>query len=235
MVSAMNKAVISMTPQPVATQSLDTHAFTYDWRRALPVLSAGEIVLREVQTSDAPSLKSFLTTPETARFISAPPSTVDGFEAFIRGSRRARTEGRGACFAITFRGSDVALGIVQVRTISRTVDDPALMTASIPTAEWGFALGAPFWGTGIFQSVAALAIEFAFACMEVQRLEARCAVENVRGRRALQKVGARPEGILRNAFLCRGAYLDQMLYAIADDEWRACCDRAAAAATARIH
>jgi ribosomal-protein-alanine N-acetyltransferase len=231
----MGKAVIAVSPQLVAAQPLDTQAFTCDWRRALPILTAGEIVLREVQTSDAPSLKSFLTTPETTRFISAPPSTLDGFEAFIRGSQRARTEGRGVCFAISFRGSDVALGIVQVRTISPTVDDPGLMTASIPTAEWGFALGSPFWGTGIFQQVAALAVEFAFAYMEVQRLEARCAVENVRGRRALQKVGARPEGILRNAFLCRGAYLDQMLYAIGDDDWRACCDRATAAATARIH
>jgi ribosomal-protein-alanine N-acetyltransferase len=231
----MGKTALAITTHPSAAPSLETHDFSYGWRHALPVLSAGDIVLREVRTSDAPSLKSFLTTPETTRFISAPPSTVEGFEAFIRGSRQARAEGRGACFAITFRGSDVALGIVQVRMISPTVDDPTSISVSVPTAEWGFALGSPFWGTGVFQNVAALAIEFAFEYMEVQRLEARCAVENARGRRALQKLGARHEGVLRNAFLCRGQYLDQVLYAIAEDEWQTCCERAQAAAVAVVH
>jgi RimJ/RimL family protein N-acetyltransferase len=69
----------------------------------------------------------------------------------------------------------------------------------------------------------------------VRRLEARCAVQNARGRQALQKVGAQAEGILRNAFLCRGEYLDQVLYAISDDDWRDCCDRARAAAVRRVH
>ena len=39
--------------------------------------------------------------------------------------------------------------------------------------------------------------------------------------RALQKLGAVPEGILRRAFLRNGQYLDQMLYAIVEDDWRA--------------
>jgi 3-mercaptopyruvate sulfurtransferase SseA len=47
--------------------------------------------------------------------------------------------------------------------------------------------------------------------------------------RALLKVGAVPEGILRKAFARGDEYLDQVLYAIVEHDWHACRDRARAA------
>jgi ribosomal-protein-alanine N-acetyltransferase len=231
----MNKPSLLVESRPVASGTLERTAYAPDWRDALPTLSSGQVVLREVRASDAHSLQSFLTTPEVTRFISAPPSTVDGFERFIQSSRVARADGRGACFAITLRDSDVAIGLVQVRQIRPAGDDPLPIGESVHTAEWGFAIGSPFWAMGIFPRTAALAIQFAFEHVQVHRLEARCAVQNARGRLALQKVGATPEGILRNAFLCRGEYLDQVLYTISEDDWQACRDRAQAVAVVRVH
>ena len=51
-----------------------------DWREALPVLRGQRVTLRELRTSDAPSLFAMLTTEEVSRFISPPPTTVEGFE-----------------------------------------------------------------------------------------------------------------------------------------------------------
>ena len=42
-----------------------------------------QVVMRELRASDAPSLFALLTTEEVSRFISPPPSTVEGFERFI--------------------------------------------------------------------------------------------------------------------------------------------------------
>ena len=53
------------------------------WRNGLPTLAAGQVVLRQLRQSDAASLFSLLTTEEVSRFISPPPSTVEGFERFI--------------------------------------------------------------------------------------------------------------------------------------------------------
>src|SRR5436305_6617749 len=105
-----------------------------DWREALPVLRGQRVTLRELRTSDAPSLFAMLTTEEVSRFISPPPTTVEGFERFIAWAMRQRAAGTYACFAVTLQGFDTAIGIFQIRETE----------PGFGTAEWGFAIGPPF-------------------------------------------------------------------------------------------
>jgi ribosomal-protein-alanine N-acetyltransferase len=179
-----------------------------NWREQLPVLSANGVTLRELRASDAPALLLLLTTEEVTRFISPPPTTIEGFERFIAWAARERQEGRYLCFAVVPQGSDTAVGLFQVRQL-----DP-----SFGTAEWGFAIGSAFWGSGLFAAGAELVIDFAFDVIGVNRLEARAAVENGRGNGALRKLGAVREGILRKSFLHAGCYLDQALWAIISED-----------------
>ena len=186
--------------------------FTHsDWQSKLPVLSGERVALRELRASDAASLCALLTTEEVARFISPPPTTVEGFERFIAWTLRQRTAGTYACFAVTLQGFDTAIGIFQVRQM-----DPGFATA-----EWGFALGSAFWGTGVFEESAALVLAFTFETLQAHRLEARAAVLNGRGNGALLKVGAVQECVLRKSFQRNGQFLDQALYAILEEDWRA--------------
>jgi ribosomal-protein-alanine N-acetyltransferase len=166
--------------------------------------------LRELRVSDAPALLALLTTEEVARFISPPPTTLPGFERFIVWAIAERQAGRYACFAVVPRGMDTAIGIFQVRQLD----------AEFATAEWGFAIGSAFWGTGLFKSSARLVLEFAFDTVGVHRLEARAAVRNGRGNGALRKIGAVCEGVLRRSFLRNGEYLDQQLWSILAVDWR---------------
>ena len=185
-----------------------TPAVSSDWREALPVLKAKGITLRELRVSDAASLLALLTTEEVTRFISPPPTTLEGFERFIQWAQREREAGRYICFAVVPDGYDTAVGLFQVRQL-----DPMF-----GTAEWGFALGSAFWGSGLFVSGAELVIDFAFEVVGVHRMEARAAVENGRGNGALRKIGAVQEGILRKSFLRNGRYLDQSLWAILPED-----------------
>jgi RimJ/RimL family protein N-acetyltransferase len=88
------------------------------------------------------------------------------------------------------------------------------------TAEWGFALGSAFWGSGMFVDGAEMVLNFAVETVGVLRLEARAAVANGRGNGALRKLGAVQEGVLRRSFLKNGEFLDQMLWSILGEEWR---------------
>ncbi len=182
-----------------------------DWRAGLPWLRGNCVTLRELRLSDAPSLLAMLTTEQVTRFISPPPTTVDGFERFILWTHRQRAQGAYICFAVVPDGYEEAVGLFQVRQL-----DPAFSSA-----DWGFALGSFFWGTGIFAEAARLVVDFVFDTVGTHRLEARAAVANGRGNGALQKIGAVQEGRLRQSLLCRGVYLDQILWTILDDDWRA--------------
>lgn len=213
----MDVDVLAM-PQPEVVST--------DWRGGLPVMTGKRVVLRELQISDAASLHALLTTEEVTRFISPPPSTVEGFEKFIAWTHRQRAAGEYACFAVTLAGFDTAIGIFQVRQID----------ADFSTAEWGFAIGSPFWGTGVFADAAELVLAFAFEQAGVQRLEARAAIRNGRGTGALLKMGAVLEARLRRSFQRHGEWIDQGLYSILADDWRATRDcRDLPLASVRVH
>lgn len=181
-----------------------------EWREALPTIAGEGLTLRELRLSDASSLLSLLSTEEVARFLSPPPTTVEGFERFIEWTLRKRAEGTYVCFAVVPRGMRHAVGFFQVRALG----------ADLSTAEWGFALGQPFWGTGLFVEGATHTLDFAFNQLGVQRLEARAAAGNGRGNGALRKMGAVCEAVLRGAFLKDGEHLDQLLWSILPGDWR---------------
>jgi RimJ/RimL family protein N-acetyltransferase len=181
-----------------------------DWRTGLPTLTGSLVTLRELRDTDAASLLASLSTEEVLRFISPPPTTVEGFERFIAWTHRQRAAGLYACFAIVPRGSDHAVGLFQIRSLEE----------GFATAEWGFAMASEYWGSGIFIDGATLTVDFAMEVIGVHRLEARAALRNGRGNGALRKIGAVQEGVLRRSFLRNGEYLDQALWAILDVDWR---------------
>ena len=181
-----------------------------NWRQALPVMAGSNFTLRELRKEDAPSLLVMLSAEEVSRFISPPPTTVEGFERFIAWAQRERMAGSYACFAIVPAGMDTAIGIFQVRSLE----------PGFGTAEWGFAMASEYWGSGIFVEGARLILDFAFEVIGTSRLEARAATANGRGNGALRKLGAVQEGVLRRSFLRNGHYFDQVLWGILAEDWR---------------
>ena len=195
--------------QPAPTAASGQDVTTSDWRSGLPLLNGTTATLRELRLSDAPSLLAMLGTEEVARFISPPPTTVEGFEQFIQWTHNQRLAGTYVCFAVVPVGYDTAIGLFQVRQLE----------PGFATAEWGFAIGSGFWGTGVFLECARLVVDFAFEEIGVNRLEARSCVRNGRGNGALRKVGALQEGVLRRSFFRNGEHLDQVLWSILREDW----------------
>ena len=179
------------------------------WRDGLPVVHGLGFTLRELVAADAQTLMQHLTPAEVSRFISPPPASVTGFERFIAWAQRERAAGRYACFAVVPDGEQTAVGIFQVRHLEGREG----------VAEWGFILGAAYWGTGIFLVGAQRDVDFAFTEMGVHRLEARASVANGRGNGALAKLGAVREAVLRRSFERHGVWHDQALWSLWRDDW----------------
>jgi RimJ/RimL family protein N-acetyltransferase len=104
----------SSSPITRTPAAVDAH-----WRKALPVLRGAGVTLRELRATDAATLLPLLTTEEVTRFISPPPTTVEGFARFIQWAQREREAGRYACFAVVPDGYDSAVGLFQIRQLDR--------------------------------------------------------------------------------------------------------------------
>ena len=154
MVATSNPSELTR-PTPMVnamTTTTTTTVTTSDWKAGLPVVTGAGFTLRELRLDDAASLLAMLTTEEVSRFISPPPTRVEGFERFILWAQRERQAGNYACFAVVPNGTTTAVGIFQVRSLE----------PGFATAEWGFALGSAFWGNGMFAQGARLVLDFAF-------------------------------------------------------------------------
>jgi [ribosomal protein S5]-alanine N-acetyltransferase len=190
----------------IAPEPMTIHG---DWTKGLPVLRASRIALRELKKTDASSLLSLLSTEEVSKFISPPPTTAEGFVKFIQWAQRERKAGNQFTFGIVPEGFDQAVGIIQVRATA----------PGFSVAEWGFAIGSPFWGKGMFMASARTTLNFAFEHTALNRVEARAVVQNGRGNGALRKLGGVQEGVLRGSLLKDGKYFDQILWSIIARDW----------------
>lgn len=167
--------------------------------------------MREVTGSDAVGLFELISEDEVVhRHISPPPPSIVAFHGFIRWCHHQRAAGESVCFGIVPNGLEHAVGIFQVRRLA----------LDFSIAEWGFALGSMFWGTGVFVEAAALAAEFAFATLGTFRLEGRAATANGRGNGALLRLGASSEAVLRAGLKRDDLPRDQFIWGLLAEEWR---------------
>ena len=202
---------LSDRPQVCADSPRFLSQQTVEWWRQLPELASSRVRLRELRLSDAPSLTEALGSPQVSQHLSCSPASMAETEEFIEWTRRARLAGRYICFGVIPAGGDVAVGVFQLWPLE----------PSFHTAEWGFAIGHRFWGSGLFMAGARLVTTFVFETLGVHRLEARAASDNDRGNAVLKKLGAFREGVLRQCFQTNGAYRDHVMWSILAADWRA--------------
>jgi RimJ/RimL family protein N-acetyltransferase len=176
-----------------------------DWWVQIPVLAGPSIRIREVEAADAAALFDLFNDPQVNQYLDTPPSSVTQFEGFIEWARRQREVAKCVCFVVVPNGLQQPIGLFQLRALE----------AEFAVAEWGFAMAPSFWSTGLFEEAATLVAEFAFA-IGVKRIEARAVVQNGRGNRALEKIGAKGEALLRKAFKQNEP---QFLWAIVAEDW----------------
>ena len=87
--------------------------------------------------------------------------------------------------------------------------------------ECGYSLSTPFQRKGIMPRALRQFVGELFERTRLHRLEARTAVDNVASQRVLERLGFRREGTLRAYFQLDGTWVDNHLYAMLAEDWRA--------------
>ena len=180
-----------------------------DWRRELPPITSGLVALHEPIADDAGPLVEVLSIADAVRFGIGEPVTEEAVRAFIGHARHERSTGTSFTYVITLGATRAIVGLARVRRL-----DP-----SFEAAEWEMTLAPSARGTGVFVDAARLLGSFAFGSVGAHRLESRVVLQNGRANGALNKLGAVQEGILRRSVRQSGAYHDQVLWSMLEDEW----------------
>ncbi|MBU0901514.1 MULTISPECIES: GNAT family N-acetyltransferase [Pseudomonas] len=93
--------------------------------------------------------------------------------------------------------------------------------SSLPAAEIGWTwLDSSQHGTGLNTLIKYLMLKHAFESWRMVRVQLKTAASNLRSQRAIEKLGALREGVLRNhRRLADGRLDDTVLYSITDHDW----------------
>ncbi len=87
-------------------------------------------------------------------------------------------------------------------------------------AEIGYALGRGFWGRGYMNEALTALLDFAFGSLSMRRLEADVDPRNTGSLRALERLGFRREGLLRERWRVNGESQDSVVLGLLADDWR---------------
>ncbi len=82
------------------------------------------------------------------------------------------------------------------------------------TALLGYWLSEELWGKGIITEAVNLITAYAFANLDIIRIQAGVLSKNPASMRVLEKAGYQKEGVSRNAIIKNGEVLDEHVYAI---------------------
>lgn len=133
--------------------------------------------------------------------------SAEDFRRYVQSSEALHREKTDVSFAVVRAGAPV--GRIGLHAIHLQNKSAAL----------GYWLGCEAEGLGIMTQACKTLLTYGFRELGLQRIELKAAVENSKSRAVAERLRFRQEGILRQAELVNGRFLDLALYAMLRDEW----------------
>src|ERR1700722_10956581 len=177
-----------------------------------PVLLRGRnIELRPLELETLGALFAVAQDPNIWRFTSGDYSSDQNFYPNFSAALRGREEGKSYPFLIYSTESSKIIGTTRLLEI---VPEDRKLEIGVT---W---LASQYWGSGANTQCKYLLLEYCFESLNVNRVQFRAKSDNSRSRRALEKIGATFEGVLRNDKIePSGQARNTAFYSIIKDEW----------------
>lgn len=178
---------------------------------AATTLEDQHVLLRPLQETDRASLRSIAFDPAIWRYFVFVIETDDDFSNWFDRALAERRTGRRVTFCITGKHDHAVAGSMSFSNFAEA--DRRLEIG----ASW---LNPSFQGKGVNHWAKFLMLHHAFEELAAERVEFKTDVLNTQARRALLKIGATEEGVLRSYnFMPGGRRRDAIFYSVLRCEW----------------
>lgn len=175
-------------------------------------LKSERLVLRPFEGKDLPFFVAYRADPAVARYQSWSDYTMSDGEAFLR-------EQSGLRFGVPNSWFQIA---VALQTSDELIGDCVIhFLESRQQVEIGFTLARVYQGQGYAREALACLLGFLFETLQMHRVTAVTDVRNSHSVQLLERLGFRREGHYRQNVWFKGAWGDEYLYALLQEEWLA--------------
>ena len=113
-------------------------------------------------------------------------------------------------WCIELKESGEAIGSISVVNIKE----------DICSVELGYCIGQKYWGQGITSEAFAALIPFFFEEVQVNRIEARHDINNLKSSRVMEKCGLIKEGVQKQGIKSNSGISDSVIYGLVRDDWK---------------
>lgn len=135
-----------------------------------------------------------------------PPTTAEGYRAYLERCAQATTCGR----LVTGAHDGAVMGAV---TLSQIFYGP------LQSAYMGYYIGAPYAGRGYMGEAIALMLDYAFGSLRLHRVEANIQPGNAASLALVRRLGFAHEGFSRRYLLVAGDWRDHERFAMLAEDW----------------
>lgn len=178
------------------------------------MLKTERLNIRELELKDIINVHELHSLPETDEFNTLGiPETIQETEKLLLEwlNDQNQQPRKSYVFAIDLKDDKKFIGLIAIN----------LGKKNYRTAEVWFKLHKDFWNEGYTTEALMKLLDFGFNHLQLHRIEAGCAVDNIASGKVLEKVGMTREGIKRKKLPIRGEWKDNYFYGILEEDFLA--------------
>ncbi|MEQ6357214.1 GNAT family protein [Lysinibacillus sp. M3] len=169
------------------------------------------VLLKPLEHGDIQGLLEAASYPEIWSHMSTTIEKMDDVNKFVDKALLTKREKTEFPFVVVDKKSEQIIGSTRFMDIDDTHKRLEIGTTWISPA---------FWRTAINTNCKYLLLQYCFEILNLQRVQIKTDHENVRSQRAIERLGATKEGILRNHMVRKdGTTRHTVMYSITLQEW----------------
>ena len=169
-----------------------------------PVLDLGDIILREIEISDAPDYFDYMSRKEMESFLTKDnmPESLEKAVEEVKYWGSLFPSKRSIYWAIALKDTNKMIGTAGFNVIS------------FPNsrAELSYDLSPDYWGKGVMLKSIKGILTFSDQGLEIVRVQATVITDNERSIKVLERCGFKKEGILEKYEVVEGQHKDYYMY-----------------------